>query len=205
MILNGLTEKEVEENRLKYGKNILTKATKDSFFRKLMITFSDPIIKILLIALALKTIFLFKNFDWYETIGIVIAILLASLISTISEYGSEKAFEKLQEDASKINCKVIRNGVIKEVSISDLVVGDIVPLEQGDKIPADGVIVKGNITVDESTLNGETKEVYKDAALNVNNPKDKNIVYMGTVVYDYNAFMKVTKVGDETFYGKLSL
>ena len=119
--------------------------------------------------------------------------------------GSEKAFEKLQEEASQLKCRVIRNGKKIEIPVSEVVVNDIVVLETGDKIPADGVIVKGNITVDESTLNGETKEVYKDAALNVNNPKDKNIVYMGTVVYDYNAFMKVTKVGDETFYGKLSL
>ena len=88
MNLNGLSKKEVEINREKYGKNILTRMKKDSFIKKLFITFSDPIIKILLIALALKVVFLFKNFDWYETIGIVIAILLASLISTISEYGS---------------------------------------------------------------------------------------------------------------------
>lgn len=205
MNLNGLSKKEVEINREKYGKNVLTRMKKDSFIKKLFITFSDPIIKILLIALALKVVFLFKNFDWYETIGIVIAILLASLISTISEYGSEKAFEKLQEEASVIKCRVIRNGKKQEINISDVVVGDIVCLEQGDKIPADGVIVKGKLSVDESSLNGETKEAHKEPALNYNKPNDKNIVYMGTVVYNDSALMKVTKVGDETFYGKLSL
>lgn len=205
MNLNGLSKKEVEINREKYGKNVLTRMKKDSFIKKLFITFSDPIIKILLIALALKVVFLFKNFDWYETIGIVIAILLASLISTISEYGSEKAFEKLQEEASVIKCRVIRNGKKQEINISDVVVGDIVCLEQGDKIPADGIIVKGKLSVDESSLNGETKEAHKEPALNYNKPNDKNIVYMGTVVYNDSALMKVTKVGDETFYGKLSL
>lgn len=205
MNINGLTNKQVEINREKYGTNELTKMKKDSFIKKLFITFSDPIIKILLIALALKVIFLFRNFDWYETIGIVIAILLASLISTISEYGSEKAFEKLQEEASQLKCKVIRNNRKIEIMVSDVVVGDIVCLEQGDKIPADGIIVKGKLSVDESSLNGETKESLKEPVLNINKPLDKNIVYRGTVVYNDNALMKVSKVGDDTLYGKLSL
>ena len=205
MKIIGLTEKEVEINREKYGTNDLTKMKKDSFMKKLFITFSDPIIKILLIALALKVIFLFRDFNWYETIGIVIAILLASLISTISEYGSEKAFEKLQEEASLLKCRVIRNNKKVEIPVSDVVVGDIVCIEQGDKIPADGIVVVGSISVDESSLNGETKEIIKEPALNINKPRSKNIVYRGTVVYNDNALMLVTKVGDNTFYGKLSL
>lgn len=78
--------------------------------------------------------FLLKDFDWYETIGIVIAIFIASFISSISEYGSEKAFIKLQEESSKIKCRVKRNGKIEEIFIEDVVVGDIVILEAGDKI-----------------------------------------------------------------------
>lgn len=202
---NGLSEEEVIESRKVNGSNVLSKVKKDSFFKLLISTLGDPIIKILLIALAIKTVFLFKNFDWYETIGIVLAILLASLISTISEYGSEKSFEKLQEEVSKINCKVIRNGIKKEVPIEDVVVGDIVSLETGDKVPADGVIVKGSISVDESSLNGETKEAYKDACINLNSCNSKNIVYKGSVVYSNTALMKVTKVGENTFYGKIAL
>ena len=99
---NGLTDNEVIVSRKKYGSNELKKTTKNGFVKLLIGTLGDPIIKILLIALAIKTIFLFRSFDWYETIGIVIAILLASLISTISEYGSEKAFERLQEESSQI-------------------------------------------------------------------------------------------------------
>ncbi len=202
---NGLSEEEVIESRKVNGSNVLSKVKKDSFLKLLISTLGDPIIKILLIALAIKTVFLFKNFDWYETIGIVLAILLASLISTISEYGSEKSFEKLQEEVSKINCKVIRNGIKKEVPIEDVVVGDIVSLETGDKVPADGVIVKGSISVDESSLNGETKEAYKDACINLNSCNSKNIVYKGSVVYSNTALMKVTKVGENTFYGKIAL
>lgn len=200
---NGLTDEEVLESRKKYGSNELSKTKKDGFFRLLLSTLGDPIIKILLIALAIKTIFLFKNFDWYETIGIVISILLASFISSISEYGSEQAFEKLQDEVSKIKCKVIRKGIKQEIPINDVVVGDIISLETGDKIPADGLIIKGKISVDESSLNGETKEAYKEATLG--KPNEKNIVYKGSVVYSNTALMKVTSVGVNTFYGKIAL
>lgn len=203
--MKGLTDNEVKTQREKYGNNSLSQSKKDSFIKKLFITFSDPIIKILLIALAIKTVFLFKDFDWYETIGIVIAIALASLISTISEYGSEKAFERLQDEASKINCKVNRNNKKIEIPVDEVVVGDMIYLEQGDKIPADGIIIKGKISVDESSINGETKEVYKESCLNIKKPTDKNLVFRGTVVYDNEAIMLVTKVGDDTFYGKLAL
>ena len=114
---NGLTDNEVEINRKKHGINELKKTKQDGFFKLLIGTLGDPIIKILLIALAIKTLFLFKSFDWYETIGIVIAILFASLISTISEYGSEQSFEKLQEEVSKVCCKVIRNGKKIEIPV----------------------------------------------------------------------------------------
>lgn len=202
---NGLTAKEVEISRKKHGSNELKKTKKEGFFRLLIGTLGDPIIKILLIALAIKTVFLFKNFDWYETIGIVIAILLASLISTISEYGSEQAFEKLQEEVSKVSCKVIRNSKKIEIPVSEVVVGDIISLETGDKIPADGLIVKGKISVDESSLNGETKEAYKESIINMNLVNDKNRVYKGSVVYSNTALMKVTSVGENTFYGKIAL
>ena len=202
---NGLTDEEVLESRKKYGSNELNKTKKDSFFKLLISTLGDPIIKILLIALAIKTVFLFRNFDWYETIGIVIAIALASFISTISEYGSEQAFEKLQDEVSKICVNVIRNGKKKQIPISEVVVNDIVCLETGDKIPADGIIIKGKISVDESSLNGETKESYKESIINLNLVNDKNRVYKGSVVYSNTALMKVTQVGENTFYGKIAL
>ena len=204
-MIKGLTDEEVLKSRQLNGSNTLTKQKKDSFLKKLIQTLGDPIIKILLIALAIKTVFLFKSFDWFETIGIVIAIALASFISTISEYGSEKAFEKLQNEASKIKCRVRRNNQKTEIPIDEVVVDDIVYLEQGDKIPADGIIISGKLSVDESSINGEAKEAHKEAALNTNKPLDKNFVYRGTVVYNNEALMKVTKVGNNTFYGKLAL
>jgi len=191
----GLTEEQVLESREKYGTNEIKSTKKLSFLKQYIATLGDPIIRILLIALAIKTVFLIKQFDWYETIGIVIAIFLASFISTISEYGSEKAFEKLQEESSKISCRVLRNGLIKEVKIDDVVVSDIVLLEAGDKIPADGIIIEGDVSVDESSITGEAKEIDK---------KINSDLFRGTIVVAKQAKMRVTKVGNNTFYGEIS-
>lgn len=193
----GLNDEQVVVNRKKYGTNAISSKKQNSFMKLFIETLADPIIKILLIALAIKTIFLFHDFDWFETIGIVIAILVASLISAISEYGSESAFERLQEESSKINCKVKRNNKIVEVSIDDVVVDDIVLLQSGDKIPADGIIISGEIDVDESSLNGETIEIVKNA-------NTDNRVYRGTVVYSKEALMQTKAVGEATFYGKMT-
>ena len=191
----GLTNEEVIKSRKIHGNNEINATKKESFIHKLLVTLGDPIIRILLIALAVKTLFLFQDFDWYETIGIVIAIFLASFISTVSEYGSEKAFEQLQADASKIKTKVKRNNKIKEIEIGEVVVGDVVCLETGDAVPADGKILEGKILVNESSLNGEMKEKEKRAS---------DEIYRSSVVYSGLATMEVTKVGNQTFYGKLA-
>ena len=196
---NGLSDKEVIINREKYGENIFTKKKQDTFFKLLLETFSDPIIKILLIALGIKTIFLIRDFDWYETVGIVLAILVASLISSISEYGSMRAFNKLTEETSKINVRVKRAGNIQSIPLSDVVVNDLVVLSTGDRVPADGIIVSGKISLDEAMINGEAKEVYKEAGT------DKTSLFMGTVVYSGSALMLVRSVGDNTFYGKMAM
>ena len=193
---NGLTNEEVIVNRKKYGSNSFSKKKQDSFFKLLLETFSDPIIKILLIALGIKTIFLIREMDWYETIGIVLAILIASLISSISEYGATNAFNKLTEETSKISVRVKRNGEIITIPIDEVVVNDIVILSEGDKIPADGVLISGHISVDESMMNGESKEVYKGI---------NDMVYMSTVVYSGRAEILIRYVGDNTFYGKMAM
>ena len=198
MKYNGLSDKEVIEKRKKYGDNGLSRKKQDTFFKMFVETLGDPIIKILLIALSIKIIFLFKDFDFYETIGIVLAIIIASFISTISEYGSEKAFERLQEESSKIRVRVIRNSKVVLVDVSDIVLDDIVLLSSGDKVPADGVILEGTISLDESSLNGEAKEVYKSSS------STSNKVYRGTVVYDGEALIRVDAVGDKTCYGNLA-
>ena len=197
MKIYGLTSEQVLESRKLNGNNSLSKIKKHTFLQLLIESFGDPIIKILLIALMIKVVFLFKDFDWFETIGILIAVFLATFISTISEYGSEAAFEKLQEQSSSSNAKVLRDKKICNIKEEDIVVGDIVILNEGDKIPADGIIVEGSIFVDESSINGESKEVLKQTYVN-------NNVYRGTIVTSKNAKMEVTNVGDKTVYGKLA-
>ena len=201
--INGLTDKEVIENRKKFGSNEIRQSKTNSFFSLLIESLGDPIIKILLIALAIKIVFLFKDFDWYETLGILIAIFLASFISSISEYGSEKAFSKLKEESLKLKCRVKRNEKITELPIDEVVTNDIVMLSSGDKVPADGIIISGEVSVDESSINGESKEVHKEK-VSKGNVKDKNKLFRGTVIYQGNALMLVTKVGDGTFYGKIA-
>lgn len=199
---NGLTSKEVLESKKKYGTNEITTSKNNSFTSLLLESLADPIIKILLIALGIKIVFLFRDFDWFETLGILIAIFLASFISTISEYGSEKAFKKLQEESSKIKCKVKRDNKIVEIPIDDVVKDDLVILQYGDKIPADGILIKGDIMVDESTLNGESKEIHKEMIKN--KITSKNRLYRGTIVCEGGGILKVTCVGLNTFYGKIA-
>ncbi len=191
----GLTEEEVEKSRQQYGTNELGNYKKNSFLHLVLQSLGDPIIRILLIALAIKTIFLMKNFDWYETLGILLAIFMASFISSVSEYGSDKAFSKLIEEASRIKCRVKRNNKKMEIPVGDVVVEDVVYLESGDKVPADGKIIEGMISVDESSLNGESKEARKNIA---------SSILRGSVVVSGEALMQVEKVGSDTFYGKMA-
>lgn len=201
---NGLKEDEVKELRKRYGSNSINEKNKNTFFNLFIETLGDPIIKILLIALAIKTIFLFKDFDYFETIGIVLAVLVASLISAISEYGSNKAFQRMQEESSRINVLVKRDGKTKEITIDEIVKNDILILATGNKVPADGILIKGKLSVDESSLNGETKEVYKEYIDNISLATEKNRVYRGTTIYDGEALVLVTKIGMDTLYGKMA-
>ena len=200
----GLTNEEVKESRKKYGNNSITGKNKTTFISLFIETLGDPIIKILLIALAIKTIFLFKDFDYFETIGIVIAILVASLISAVSEYGSNKAFKRMQEESSKINARVKRNNNITSIGIDEIVKGDVIILSSGDRVPADAILIKGKLSVDESSINGETKETKKESVSNINNYTEINKVYRGTTIYDGEAYAKVVEVGMNTMYGKMA-
>ena len=194
MVLNGLSDNEVKNNRKKYGENVVNKTKKNSFISLLLESLGDPIIKILLIALSVKVVFLFKNFDWFETLGIVLAIMVASLISSISEYGSEKAFEKLQSQSLNIDVKVKRNGYLLNIKINEVVVNDLVYLESGDLVPADGEIIYGGVSVDESALNGESKESLKIIS---------DEIYKGSIIREGNCYIKILRVGASTIYGNI--
>ncbi|QSX06321.1 calcium-translocating P-type ATPase, PMCA-type [Sedimentibacter sp. zth1] len=209
---SGLTDKDVKKSRIRYGSNEITKKKNKSFLAQYGESFGDPTIKILLVALFLNVIFFIKNFNWFESIGIAVSIILATLVSTISEYGSQLAFEKLMEDSKKVKCKVWRNYELIEVLSQEIVVGDFVQLQAGDKIPADGILTYGSIDVDQSALNGETEEIHKIAIVDLNETKmnDKNLLnpnmlFSGGIVCDGEGIMLVHAIGDSTFYGTLAL
>ena len=193
--MNGLTNEEVKIAREKYGTNEITKKKTKKVINIFVDNLGDPIIRILLIALAVKIVFLLKDFDWYETIGIVTSILLASIVSTISEYGSEKAFEKLQKEAETIKTKVLREKKVIEIKINEVVKGDIIILESGDKVPADGNLIEGKLSVDESLINGESKEKIKTFNDNL---------YRGTIITEGKGLMHVNEVGNNTTYGQIA-
>ncbi len=216
----GLTDKEVAESKAKYGDNSMTEQAHESFWDKLKGNLGDPMIKILIVALLINIVLSVLGYtgvikegypEWYEPLGIFVAICLATLVSTFSEYRNENAFQKLQEEASRIMVKAYRNGVIAEVAINDIVVGDAVLLQSGDKIPADGIIIDGDIKVDQSVLNGESREAKKNAVPEGWTDTDENInfdnehkVFRGAVVCSGNATMEVTVVGDKSVYGKIA-
>lgn len=207
----GLKTDEVLLSREKYGSNRLTEQKREGFFKKLLHNFADPMIIILCVALGINILFaILGKVAWYESVGIAAAVLIATLVSTFSEYRNENAFAKLQEESSKITCKVYRDGQITEVSIDDIVVGDAVLLQPGDKIPADGIIVEGNLQVDQSVLNGEAKEANKvpgDPNMEMGDKVDflqENMIFRGSVVCGGNAVAIIKVVGDNTVYGKIA-
>ena len=195
MKYSGLSEKEVVRNRECHGSNRVTKVKGNTFWRLFIESLGDPIIKILLIALVIKLFFIFNKYDIFESIGILIAVLLASLISTLSELGSESAFKTLFSELDKIKVKVFRNNNLDEIDSDLIVVEDIIKLTSGDKIVADGYLLEGNISVDESSLTGESKEINKNK---------NSEVFKGTIVVSGSGVMKVTSVGDNTIVGGIS-
>ena len=202
----GLTAEQAELSRREHGSNQLTQKKRRSFFHQFLESFGDPIIKILLAALAVNVIFLFRHFDWFESAGIAVAIFLATFVSTLSEYGSESAFARLQEDAQKVQCRVRRAGRVIELPIADIVVGDVVLLQAGERVPADGVVIEGSLMVDQSALNGESREARKSpgAAGDPNDFLSPSRLFRGSVVCSGDGLMLVQGVGDSTFYGRLA-
>lgn len=202
----GLSAKQVETSRQLYGDNTLTQKKSMGFFQQFLSNFGDPIIKVLLAALVINLLFLFKSHEWFETIGIALAVFLATIVSTISEYGSESAFAKLQEEAERVVCQVKREGAIFSVPIGELVKDDLVFVQSGDCIPADGILLYGEIAVDQSSLNGESAEAKKHPCEEKEEKmlSSSSWVFRGSVVCSGEGFFLVEAVGDHTLYGSLA-
>jgi calcium-translocating P-type ATPase len=215
----GLTTAQAEESKIKYGDNHLTEQESEGFWDKFKGNLGDPMIKILCVALGINVVFAILGGigilegapEWYESVGIAVAILIATFVSTFSEYRNENAFQKLQEEASQILCKVYRSDDISQISINDIVTNDAVLLQTGDKVPADGVLLSGELAVDQAVLNGETKEARKIVMPNDYVEQDSDMdflneykLFRGSVVVSGNAVMSVTTVGDKSVYGQIA-
>lgn len=208
----GLTAAEAEESRKKNGSNTLTQIPPDPLWKKILEGFKDPMIMILLVALVVQVVLFFLGqAEWFEPVGILIAIMIANGVSAFSENKQEgKASALKAEEEAKETAKVIRDGKLTEIHVSDVVVGDIVYLQAGDKLPADGELVMGSIKVDQAALNGETEEAEKipDETGEGYNTKDllnKHYAYRGTVVCGGEGYLEIKVVGDKTLFGELAL
>ena len=212
----GLTSQQVEESRLKYGANVLTPPARESLWKKFIEKFEDPIIRILLVAWLLSMIIScvhcwgpeqagFSAF--LEPIGIFFAIILASGIGFIFEVKAARAFDVLNTVNDDVMVTVLRDGKVQEVSRKEIVVGDVVILNTGDEVPADGVLLESQVLqINESTLTGEpviSKSVV-EAEFDDEATYPSNRVLRSTTVVDGNGVMLVDMVGDATEYGKVN-
>ncbi len=206
----GLSTEEVNSSREKNGSNELAPQEVESFWDKLAGNFKDPMIIILCVAFTIIMIMSFFHLaEWYEGVGVAVAVIMATFVSTFSEFKNESSFQKLQEEASRIKNNVFRNGKIESVFVNEIVAGDYVLLQPGDKIPADGKLAQGEIKVNQASLTGESEPLNKEKALEnyqtkENDFSDPYLVFRGTVVEDDEAVMIVDTVGGNTFYGKLA-
>lgn len=210
--VKGLSQSEVIEARKHFGSNKLTEKKRVTIWQKYWEKFDDPIITILLVALGINVIFtFFGKVDWFECAGIFVSVLIATWVSALSEFKNEETFRNIQNEASRIMCKVYRGGRVTEIPIDEIVCGDFVLLQSGDMIPADGYVFSGEITVDQSALNGENKEIEKSKKSKEMEYSsryidfwDKYSLYRGAVVCSGQCIMQVDGVGDKTVYGRLS-
>ncbi|MEZ4525883.1 MAG: calcium-translocating P-type ATPase, PMCA-type [Desulfobacterales bacterium] len=202
----GLTSQKVEASRSQHGSNQLTPPETETFWEKLLDNFKDPMIVILMVALGIVTALAVFGFaEWYEGVGIAAAVALAAFVATASEYKNEQTFQKLQEEASKIFINTFRNGSLTQIGIDDIVTGDIVLLQPGDKIPADGKIIQGKVKVNQAALTGEAEAVTKKAGdPDLSDMTNPHAVFRGSIVEDGEGAMEVMVVGDKTHLGQLA-
>lgn len=210
----GLTNAEVEQSRAKYGRNEIIEKEPDTLWDRIKEGFGDPMIKLLCaIAIIMGVMCAFGQAEWYEPVGTVIAILLVTIISAKTGMAADDEYRKLKNSTKAEPVKCMRDGQLKTIDISEIVVGDIIILQSGDKIPADGILVDGELRVDNSALNGEAEECKKFAApdgfempgeITGETFVDKHSLFKGATVYNGEGILEIKKVGMETMMGKMA-
>ena len=216
VLKKGLSEEQVTQSKEKFGTNELAKKEQESLWSMFVGAFDDIWIKVLCGALALKVALALLGMmipaiagenDAVEIISIILAIGLATGFSTLSEYRNTSRSEALQEEYNKTYAKVIRGGKLVKILTSEIVKGDTVLIQSGDKVPADGLIFEGNVKVSQAALNGESRDESKSAAETMAETTDYNSeskVFMGSVVTSGEGYMVVTVVGDASELGKIN-
>ena len=143
----------VRQSREKYGNNVIPDSEPTTFWAEFKETFSDPMIKILLFIAGLMVIMFFLGYaEIYEPIGTVVAVLIVAFVTAKTGVASDTKYRELKNSTKKDVCKVYRNSMVTVIEVDDVVVGDKVLLQSGDKIPADGILVEGDLRVDNSAL-----------------------------------------------------
>ncbi len=214
MKFQGLTDKEVEISRGKYGSNEIPDSEPTTFWEEFKETFGDPMIKILLAIAALMIVMFFFGYaEIYEPLGTIVAVLIVAFVSAKTGVASDTKYRELKDSTKKDQCKVHRNEMVTVIDVDDVVVGDKVLLQSGDKIPADGILVSGALSVDNSALNGEAEECKKkETSIETSLAEDitgdtfvdSYSLFRGAVVFDGEGVLDVRKVGLKTMMGKMA-
>ena len=213
---NGLTPEQVKENGEKFGRNEFTKSKRKSLLRRIWEAATEPMLILLffawVITIAVNAVSAAQggHFDVYECIGIFVAIIISVVLTVVMEGRSAKAFDELNKIKEGVEIKVVRGGVVQYVPQQELVVGDIVFLETGNKVAADGRLLESvSLTSDESSLTGESAPVEKNAEAvfdkaDVPVAERVNMVYSGCFITGGTGKMVVTDVGDNTQFGLIA-
>ncbi len=211
----GLNDQAVADAKKIFGLNVLTRKKRAGFFLQFLRNFNDPIIKILLGALGVNVALTFGHVNYPECAGIAAAILIATLVSTLSEYNSARAFEALSDKADVSTVSVRRNGTVLSMPSSEIAVGDVIQLTSGCTVPADGILVRGTLSADQSPLSGESEEKRKAQSTAFAEKHageiapdsvrwdldDAHQLFRGSRITEGEGELLVLRVGDGTFYG----
>ncbi len=204
--LQGLGDAQVEASRSQHGENVLTPPRRTSYWKLYLDKYHDPIIQILLVAALVSLLLAFIERDFMETLGIILAVVIATTVGFYFECDAARRFNVLTAMNEDQRVKVRRNGRVTEVKRREVVVGDIILVEVGDEIPADAQLVEAvNLQVDESSLTGEpltTKSI--DATKEGNEAYPPNVILRSTMVMNGRGTAVVTAVGDATEIGKVA-
>ena len=217
-LMRGLSDSQVNKSKQDFGTNALAKKETESLWSMFIGAFDDIWIKVLCAALVMKIVIsvigvfvpaLAGENDVVEIISIVLAIALATGFSTLSEYRNSSRSEALQEEYNKTYAKVMRNGKLVNILTSEIVKGDTILVQAGDKVPTDGVLFEGHIKVSQAALNGESRDEDKTAADNLDEAESTdyasvNKLFMGSVVTSGEGYMVATVIGDASELGKIN-